>query len=247
MSLVHVAMSVPLSRKIREALEADIILGDLAPGHRIDEKLVASRFGASRTPVREALHQLASSGLVVLRPHQGAVVAELTLPTLIEMFEAMAACEGFCARLAARRIRRDEFAALREIHLRCEAQVKADDALAFLDSNMALHETIYAASRNSYLIEQTRALRVRLSPYRRYATFHIGRMRASIDEHAAVLDAIGAGQADKAEAAMRAHLSLLGEGFTDLVAGLKGNVMGAAVMPSFAREREKASRRGRDG
>lgn len=57
--------------RLREALEDDIISGRLRPGQRLDEVGMAERFGVSRTPVREALNQLAASGLVEIRPRRG--------------------------------------------------------------------------------------------------------------------------------------------------------------------------------
>ncbi|MCG8359901.1 MAG: GntR family transcriptional regulator, partial [Kiloniellales bacterium] len=83
--------------ELRQDLEAEIFAGRLAPGQRLDESKLAARFGVSRTPVREALLQLASIGLVEMRPRQGAVVAAVTIRRLLQMFEVMAELEAFCA------------------------------------------------------------------------------------------------------------------------------------------------------
>src|SRR5690348_7776587 len=79
-----------LAEAVRVALAEDIIAGRLAPGSEIDEQQVAERFGASRTPVREALRELAAAGLVTIEPRRGVRVAALTLERLGEMFEVMA-------------------------------------------------------------------------------------------------------------------------------------------------------------
>ena len=68
---------------LREALENEIAAGILRAGDRLDEVQLATRFNVSRTPVREALHQLASSGLIELRPHRGAVVARVAPDRLV--------------------------------------------------------------------------------------------------------------------------------------------------------------------
>src|SRR5256886_17415239 len=92
------------AEKLREAIEESIATGAFAPGMHLEETELAQRFGVSRTPLREALIQLSSMGIVALRPRRGAAVAELTPPRLPDMFEAMAELGAMCGRLAARRL-----------------------------------------------------------------------------------------------------------------------------------------------
>src|SRR5262245_58018244 len=87
------------SANLRDQIEEEIATRRLLPGTRLDEQDLANRFQVSRTPVREALLQLASEGLVQLRPRRGAVVREIPMPRLIEMFEVMGELEAMCARL----------------------------------------------------------------------------------------------------------------------------------------------------
>ena len=89
---------------LKDAIAQAILQGDIRPGQRLDEVSVAHRFAVSRTPVREALKQLAAMELVAIRPHRGAVVAGLEPARLVELFEAMAEIEAACARLAASRM-----------------------------------------------------------------------------------------------------------------------------------------------
>src|SRR5258705_1160801 len=91
------------AEELRLQLADEIVRGALAPGAALDETDIARRFKVSRTPVREALRQLAASGLVDTRAHRGAVVARPSLDRLTEMFEAMAELEALCAGLAAAR------------------------------------------------------------------------------------------------------------------------------------------------
>src|SRR3546814_16906506 len=92
------------SRKdlLAERLEEDIVSGRLAPGERLDEVSLATSFGVSRTPVREVLQRLASSGLVELRPRRGASVSRISIGRTADLFEVMAHLAGRCGRLAAR-------------------------------------------------------------------------------------------------------------------------------------------------
>ncbi len=85
---------------LRSQLEEEIITGLLKENTRLDEVSIAERFGVSRTPVREALIQLTSSGLVVKKPNKGNFVAEVGPTLLIEMFDVMGEFEAMAARLA---------------------------------------------------------------------------------------------------------------------------------------------------
>src|SRR5229473_918187 len=104
------------AEELRLQLADEIIRGALAPGAPLDETDIARRFSVSRTPVREALRQLAASGLVDARAHRGAVVARPSIDRLTCMFEAMAELEALCAGLAAERMQPAERHRLEAIH-----------------------------------------------------------------------------------------------------------------------------------
>ena len=117
--LLMTSKPAPLAQDLRDRLEEEILSGHRPPGSRLDESKLAQHFGVSRTPVREALRELAAADLVVLRPRQGAVVATVTVTQLLHMFEVMAELESFCARLAARRMSGTERRRLAEVHDAC--------------------------------------------------------------------------------------------------------------------------------
>src|SRR3546814_18301632 len=114
-----------LAQDLRDRLEEEILSGQRPPGARLDESKLAQHFGVSRTPVREALRELAAADLVVLRPRQGAVVATVTVTQLLHMFEVMAELESFCARLAARRMPAEERRHRTEVHDACRTPPEA--------------------------------------------------------------------------------------------------------------------------
>ncbi len=109
-----------LSEQLAEQIEERIAVGTFPPGARLDETELATLFGVSRTPIREALIQLASVGLIETRPRRGATVAEIGPHRVVEMFEVMGEIEAMCGRLAARRISPEEQQALRAAHGACE-------------------------------------------------------------------------------------------------------------------------------
>ncbi len=208
------------SDRVRRQIADQIISGVLLPGQELDEKTLADAFNVSRTPVREALRQLAAANLVEWRPHQSAIVAKITASKMVEMFEVMAELEGFCGRLAARRMTPAEHAKLRTIHKQFHPYVKAKDREGYHALNKTFHLAIYAGSRNRYLIDQASALYDRLAPYRAYQLKRPDALRLASEEHEAIIDAIVAGDGDKAYRLLQNHVSLSNELFADLVAAL---------------------------
>ena len=87
--------------KLRDEIENEILKGEFEPGERLDEVQLATHFGVSRTPIREALMQLSAIGLVEIRPRRGAVVVDPGPERVFEMFEVMAELEGMAGALAA--------------------------------------------------------------------------------------------------------------------------------------------------
>lgn len=208
------------SERMRELIEEQIIIGAYPPGMRLDETELATRFGASRTPVREALIQLASAGLIEIRPRRGAIVAEISPQQLCEMFEVMAELEAMCGRLAARRITQAEQHTLLAAHRACEVARNANDPDTYYRLNEQFHHRIYSACHNSFLTEQAITLHRRLSSYRRLQLRVRNRMNASFSEHAGIVEAIIAGDGELAAQRLREHVIVQGERFADLVASL---------------------------
>jgi DNA-binding GntR family transcriptional regulator len=208
------------SETLREAIEELIAVGSLSPGQHLDETELATRFGVSRTPIRETLIQLASMGLVVIRPRRGAVVAELGPQQLVEMFEVMSELEATCARLAARRMTPAEQSALLAAHAACKEARDSNDPDDYYYKNEAFHQAIYAGSHNHFLIEQTRALSRRLRPYRRLQLRVRDRVGKSYTEHDEVVQAILGGDGEQAAQRTRNHVMIQGQRFADLMASL---------------------------
>jgi DNA-binding GntR family transcriptional regulator len=208
------------AQRLRDTLEEDIVRGEFTPGERLDEVGLTERFGVSRTPVREALQQLAAVGLVETIPKRGAFVARVGLPELVEMFEVMAELEGMCARLAARRITDSEAAALRESLEACERAAEGGDSDAYYYENERFHACIYAASHNGFLMQQAHQLKTRLHPYRRLQLKVRNRVQRSLEEHRGIVQAIMAGDAARAEICVKQHVKIQGERFEDFIASV---------------------------
>jgi DNA-binding GntR family transcriptional regulator len=205
---------------LREAIEEKIAMGEFPPGTRLDEAELLAEFGVSRTPLREALIQLDSQGLVEIRPRRGAVVANVSAQQLIEMFEVMGELEAMCGRLAARRISDSEQRALLAAHKACQEASEAHSPDAYYYANEKFHFAIYAASHNAYLAEQARQLHRKLRVYRRLQLRVRDRVSNSFAEHDEVVQAILAGNGDLTAERLRKHVLIQGERFGDLIASL---------------------------
>ncbi|WNG28248.1 GntR family transcriptional regulator [Cystobacter fuscus] len=195
-----------LSERIRLALEEEIATGALKPGVALDEQQLATRFGASRTPVREALRQLSVTGLVELRPRRGVVVTPLSPERIMDMFEMTAELEAMCVRLATWRMTPLERSQLQQLHEGSAAMVRAGDLDAYDDFNRRFHETLYRATHNQFMVEQALSLRTRMAAFRRTQLRQGDRMTRSRSEHEELMRAIARGDGEEAARCMRAHL-----------------------------------------
>ncbi|WP_114969642.1 GntR family transcriptional regulator [Rhodoferax ferrireducens] len=216
-----ISNSIRRSEQLGGQIEERIVTGFYPPGTRLDEQELAASFGVSRTPVREALIQLASIGLIDIRPRRGAIVPEMKVERLLEMFEVMAELEAMCGRLATRRIRPAELMQLEAAHQACAAARDASDPDTYYQLNEVFHHRIYEASHNSFLTEQATALHRRLRPYRRLQLRVRNRMDSSFLEHSGIMAAIKAEESDKVAEELRNHVLVQGERFTDLISNLQ--------------------------
>lgn len=201
------------TERLAEQVSNAILAGEFVPGARLDEQQLAQRFGVSRTPVREALRQLATSGLIDLRPRRGALVASLSQDELETMFVAMAEMEASCARLCALRMTPLERRRLQALQEAMAGLVRDGDTDAYADANQTLHLTLYAGAHNPVIAEFTAGLRRRLAPFRRAQFRTKGRLPRSHAEHGMVVQAILGGDAGAAHAAMLHHVSLVEDAF----------------------------------
>ncbi|MGR9132080.1 GntR family transcriptional regulator [Rhizobium leguminosarum] len=213
-------MSENVGRWLRDEIENSILSNEFSPGERLDETVLATRFGVSRTPVREALMQLDAIGLIEIRPRRGAVVIDPGPHRVYEMFEVMAELEGLAGSLAARRLDKVSREAITATHGRCEQSAAAGDSDAYYYDNEEFHKAIYAAGRSDFLEEQCLQLHRRLRPYRRLQLRVRNRLSTSFLEHCAIVDAIFAGDGDEARRLLRGHVGIQGERFSDLVASM---------------------------
>ncbi|MGO4806776.1 GntR family transcriptional regulator [Arthrobacter sp. 2MCAF15] len=195
------------SDKAYEALREDIIEWRLLPGTVLAEVEQSERLGISRTPLREALSRLTAEGLTTTGG-RGVVVTDISLDDIDELFELRETLEGKAAALAAERGDPAVFDALRRELLRAPELIGGQDPALHDYYGLVgrLDTAIDAAISNAYLAQAMRSLRVHLVRVRRLAADDADRLTAAAAEHAAIAEAIAAGNPRLAEAATTLHL-----------------------------------------
>ncbi len=219
---MHLMGKHTLADVIVFALTDDIVGKTLEPGSVLDEARIGRRFGASRTPVREALRQLAASGLVELRPHRTPLVASVDESRISDMFEVMAELEAWCVARACRVMGAEQRAMLLKHHEDMGDAMRAGDINRYRAGNVDFHAMIYEGAGNRYLRDMAHGTRERLAPYRGAQLEAPSRLARSHAEHDAIMTAIMRAEADHAAELMRAHLSMTRETVASL---------GARTMP----------------
>ncbi len=195
-----------LSHTISEQLAGEIVRHRLAPGVRLDEVSLAARFGVSRSPVRDALRQLAATRLVAYAPHRGFSVVAIDQAELDGLLEASGEVEALCARLCAQRALPAERKRIQMLHASAAKALAEYDVATYASLNEGLHHAVFAGAHNKTLEEVANNLRQRLAPFRAQSFFTShNRMARSHDEHADVVKAILAEDAPAAQRAMREH------------------------------------------
>jgi DNA-binding GntR family transcriptional regulator len=217
-----------LADEIAFRLRSDILEGVLALGTRLQQDDLCTRFGVSRTPVREALRQLQALNLITLAPSRGATVRVPSRRELIEVYELRADLEGLAARLAAVRWSRDDLEEIRHaqdaLSSALDAYLEGGEAAAFdrrmRTANDAFHQGIRAVAGNGRLggtVHDLEGFFPKDHVWR--AAAEVGELESlNRDDHEAILEAIEARRAGAARRAMTAHVEHAGRiliGFLD--------------------------------
>ncbi|MBL1405586.1 MAG: GntR family transcriptional regulator [Rhizobiales bacterium] len=203
---------------ISAELQELIFSGVYKDGDRLDEISLAERFDVSRTPMREALKKLASSGLVEHIPHRGVFVRQPGPIELLEMFEVMSEFEAICGKLAAARISESALDDLKAANSKCQTAKENNDVDGYYLENERFHQIIYKQSGNAFLANEAQRLQKRLQPFRRVQLRFRGRIQQSMAEHEQIVKALFNGDAELAESTLREHVSIQGNKFHQLIA-----------------------------
>jgi DNA-binding GntR family transcriptional regulator len=198
----------PLHQGVLASLRDLIIHNELAPGKRLNERILCERLKVSRTPLREALKVLSHEGLVELLPNRGARVVKLTPEDVRHLFEILGALESLAGRLACLHITEAEICEIKAVHYHMQAQFIRRVLPDYFRDNQEIHQRIVAAARNSVLITMYENLNSRLLRARYLASqTDQGRWAAAMREHELIIDALSRRCADELAELLQQHLN----------------------------------------
>lgn len=207
----HDARDTSLAKLVRDDMLALILKGVWVPGQRINEPDVASRLGVSRVPVREALRELESSGLVVARKHSGVFVRELEASEIRDLYQMRSLLDGFVGRQSAQLGKSAKAALLSGLNASVDAMQAAAErhiVQEYYAENLRFHWLIVTSANNQALSETYRGIVQKLHLSRiKNLSQDVG-MRSSIAEHREIVEALATGDPDRCEVLMSSHVSV---------------------------------------
>ncbi|MCF8143866.1 MAG: GntR family transcriptional regulator [Deltaproteobacteria bacterium] len=195
-----------LHQEIVSRIRKMIQKGILVRGQKVSEKDLCESMGVSRTPVREALRQLTSEGLIQLIPHKGAFVSQPCIEEISDLFEVMGVLEGACARLAVIRMKERDLQKIEALHEVLESHFRNRDHEAYLKTNHIIHAFIQELTGNRVLNDLINGLRQKILLYRQRQLYQPERFDQSIQEHRNLIGAFRTRDSDSAESLMKHHL-----------------------------------------
>ena len=199
-----------LGEQVYRAIREQIISGRLRPGEKLSDLRLSDALSVSRTPVREALYRLAQEGVVQVTRRRGFAVARMTAQDVRELYEIRLGLELMAVRLGGPRLDAAMLARIRVMHDTMAIAVRAgvDSAGAiFHRADRELHHTLLLAAQNRRLVSLREGLQAQLDVLQIYGLHIEPLLLLSIDHHAAILDALDAGDWPAAECAMSWHIT----------------------------------------
>jgi DNA-binding GntR family transcriptional regulator len=201
-SIDRLGLSAAVGARLRDM----IVEGLLAPGTRLNERMLCEQLNVSRTPLREAFKTLAVEGLIVLQPNRGAVVAQMSVPEIEQTFEVMGAMEGLSGELACARATDDEIAEVRALHFEMLAAHARRDLPTYYKLNHTIHDRINAMARNRVLTETYQQINARIQSLRFRSNFNQEKWDAAVREHGAMLEALARRDGNALRLILQQHL-----------------------------------------
>ncbi|KHK54929.1 GntR family transcriptional regulator [Ralstonia sp. A12] len=221
LGLRHVTRAEAAADEIRRR----ILTGQYLDGHQLRQDALANELGISRIPLREALVQLESEGLVKILPHRGAIVSELSIDELTELFELRALLEPTLIRQSVKKLSADDFRALDSILAEFSGELKADAQDRWGDLNTTLHQLLLSRAEQPKTASIVASL---LQQTDRYTRLQLSLSTASRDiaeaEHRQLVELCRKGDARGAATLLKRHIEHAGEELKNFLLSRRRNV-----------------------
>lgn len=195
-----------LRSKVYQDIRDDILSGQYEQGEELAEIAIGERLGVSRTPVREALRQLALEGLVELIPNKGAFAKGISSEDVEDIYLIRSKLEGLCARMAAEKFTEDELARMEEAICLSEFHAGREEYEHVYEQDSYFHELMYDASHSRMLSNLLSQYHQYVQKVRKLSIQNHTRSTMSSAEHKKILDAIRSHDGDAAEKLATQHV-----------------------------------------
>lgn len=206
--IAPIVEGLSLKAKAYAALKTAIMQMNIYDDHaelKLDERDLSARFGVSRTPLREALAQLDSEGLVRIVPRRGIFIVRRTKAEILEMITVWAALESMAARLATKEASDEELASLHDLVDSFSTDKVAAKMGEYSDANIRFHQAIIGLGKCGLIAEMTETLFFHVRAIRQRTIFEDNRARRSIVDHKEIVAALEARDTERAERLVREH------------------------------------------
>jgi len=199
-----------LRDRIFEKLQQTIFSGKFKSGERITEKEIAEKLRVSRTPVREALYRLASTGMIKIIPHRGFIISKWSAKEIKDVMEIRVALEMLAVRLTIQRISPKEIDELKILLIEMEEAVKKEDITRASQLNTLFHDKIIIASKNKELSQAIEPIKNKIYHFRIISISSPNKLKESFEEHKKILDAIINKDVKLAQGLISQHIKKVG-------------------------------------
>lgn len=197
--------------QVYELLKQSICDGDYKPGQWLQEKELAEQFSISRSPVREALRQLASDGLVVDVPNKGVFVREFTAQDMEDIFDLRVMMENYAIEKTAQHLNDDAKERLTHCLHELEDAYAKDDLKRYIEIDRGLHDLFVELSGNSLLAITYERIRTMIQQFRVYSLSSKDRLDGSLTEHREIIQCLMDHRIPEAQEINSRHLQLAKE------------------------------------
>lgn len=196
-----------LHQVVAQRLRAMIVEGVIAPGAKLNERELSEALNVSRTPLREAIKQLAAEGLVELLANRGAVAAQLSTADIEDTFEVIAGLEALSGSLAAKRITDIQLREIKALHFEMLAAYERRDLSAYYARNSQIHKAINEAAGNPVLSATYSQVNARLQALRFRSNQDEAKWSLAVKEHEQMIDALERRDSKELAAILTTHLT----------------------------------------
>mgnify|MGYP003571212631 FL=1 len=201
-----VVKTVSLTNALERQIERLIVEGELAPGERLNEIQLASRFGTSRGPLREATRSLEAKGFVEVIRNRGVFVRQLSIEEALEVYDVRAALFGLAGRLLAQKMNDELLAKLNRQLDAMEAAAAKSDFETYYPLNLEFHRTIVESAGNKSLLAEYLRFVKKMHLFRAKSLVQGGGLAVSNREHREMVDALASGDVERAHATHWRHV-----------------------------------------